>query len=155
MARWRNQTIWNTALGGAVFLVVIDRFLKSVAQLYWQQHPKNLFNFFQLVFSKNQYIAFSLNPFFNPLFIIVPVFLLILVYFFYKLKSQQLCEASVLLFIVSGATSNLYDRLVYGSVIDYFDLKYFTVFNVADMMICGGVIYFILHSFLRKDQGIS
>jgi lipoprotein signal peptidase len=42
--------------------------------------------------------------------------------------------------IILGATSNLADRFQYGYVIDYFDLKYFTVFNLADVLIVGGTI---------------
>jgi signal peptidase II len=144
MARWRNQTMWNTALISAVFLVVIDRLLKSVSILFWQEHPQTVFTFLHLVFSKNQNIAFSLDTFFNPLYIIVPILFFVLFYFFHTLKNQRLVEASALLFVISGAMSNLYDRFVYGSVIDYIDIKYFTIFNVADMMICGGIIFLIL-----------
>ncbi|MBU1778489.1 signal peptidase II, partial [Patescibacteria group bacterium] len=42
-------------------------------------------------------------------------------------------------FIIFGAISNLTDRLEYGYVIDYFSLKYFTIFNLADVMIVIGV----------------
>lgn len=150
MARLRNQTIWNTALISAVFLVVIDRLLKSIAQLFWQQHPQTLLNGFQLVFSKNQNIAFSLDTFINPSFIIVPIFILLLTYFLHTLKYQRLAEASVLIFIIAGAMSNLYDRLLYGSVIDYLDLKYFTVFNLSDLMISVGIIFLIYKNLFRN-----
>ena len=49
-------------------------------------------------------------------------------------------KAWLLLAIIFGAISNLFDRIKYGYVIDYLDLKYFTVFNLADVMIVGGVI---------------
>lgn len=65
-------------------------------------------------------------------------------YFFQLLKKQRLIEASAFFLILTGAMSNLYDRLLYGFVIDYIDLKYFTVFNIADVMICGGVTWLLL-----------
>lgn len=155
LALKRNTTIWNTALFCAVFLVITDRFLKSLAQIYWQENPQEIFNFLHLGFFKNQFIAFSLDTIINPLYIILPILIVLLIYFFYTLKNQRLYEATGLIFIIAGAMSNLYDRLLYGYVIDYIDLRYLTVFNIADMMICGGMIYLILHSSLTKDQQIS
>lgn len=150
IAQLRNQTIWNTALFSAVFLVIVDRFLKSLAQLYWQQYPQEIFNFLYIGFFKNQFIAFSLDTIVNPLFFIIPIFIILLTYFFYTLKRQRLIEASALVYIVAGAMSNLYDRLLYGSVIDYLDLKFFTVFNLADMMICGGVFFLVYRNLFKK-----
>jgi signal peptidase II len=150
IALLRNK-IRNTALISAVFLIIIDRFLKSLAQIYWQENPQEISSFLHLGFFKNQFIAFSLDTIINPLFIIFPILIFLLTYFFYTLKKQRLYEATGLILIIAGAMSNLYDRLLYGYVIDYIDLRYFTVFNVADMMICGGVI-FILYTILRKNQ---
>ena len=45
-----------------------------------------------------------------------------------------------LLLILLGALSNFFDRLAYGYVIDYFYLKNFTIFNLADASISGGAI---------------
>lgn len=151
LALKRNTRIWNTALFCAVFLVIVDRFLKSLFQLYWQEYPQEIFNWLQIGFYKNQLIAFSLNTIINPLFFIVPIVILLLVYFFYELKNQRLHEAAGLIFIIAGAMSNLYDRLLYGYVIDYIDLNYFTVFNLADMMISGGVVFLIILQKRSRD----
>ncbi len=154
MAQLRAKQIWNTALFSAVFLVCIDRFLKAVSILYWQEFPQHIFNSFSLVFIKNSFIAFSLNTFFQPLLFIIPAITFLLFYFIYLLKNQRLIEASALFFILGGAFSNVYDRLLYGFVIDYFDLKYFTIFNVADVMICGGVIFLIIYYFKKNNKNI-
>lgn len=151
LALKRNTRIWNTAFFCAVFLVIVDRFLKSLSQLYWQEHPQEIFNFLDIGFYKNQFIAFSLDTIINPLFIIVPLLIVLLVYFFYTLKHQRLGEATGLIFIIAGAMSNLYDRLLYGYVIDYVDLNYFTVFNLADMMISGGVVFLIILQKRSRD----
>lgn len=146
----RNR-IRSTALISAVFLIIIDRFLKSLAQIYWQKNPQEIFNFLHFDFYKNQFIAFSLDTIINPLFIILPILIILLTYFFYALKNQHLYEATGLIFIIAGAMSNLYDRLLYGYVIDYIDLRYFTVFNVSDMMICGGIIS-LIYIYLKKPS---
>jgi signal peptidase II len=154
MAQLRAKQIWNTALISAVFLVCIDRFLKAVSIIYWQEYPQHILNGLSLVFIKNSFIAFSLNTFFQPLLFIIPAITFLLFYFFYLLKNQRLLEASALFFILGGAFSNVYDRLFYGYVIDYFDLKYFTIFNVADVMICGGVIFLIIYYFKKNNKNI-
>jgi signal peptidase II len=46
--------------------------------------------------------------------------------------------------IIIGAVSNIIDRLLYGGVIDFIVLHYrgweFPTFNIADVMICGGIV---------------
>jgi len=48
------------------------------------------------------------------------------------------------IFILSGAISNLIDRLYYGCVIDFIDLRIWPVFNLADIFICLGAFLLIL-----------
>ncbi|MBI4812323.1 signal peptidase II [Candidatus Falkowbacteria bacterium] len=111
-----------------VFFVVLDRFLKFLAVI-------NYFNF-----TKNYNIAFSL-----PLggavlnFFIVSIIFGLIYYLLRLIKNGRYEAAVFLLAIILGAASNLLDRFKYGYVIDYLDLKYFTVFNLADVMIVAGV----------------
>lgn len=41
--------------------------------------------------------------------------------------------------VLGGALGNLYDRLRFGYVVDFLDLRVWPVFNVADACICIGV----------------
>ncbi len=52
--------------------------------------------------------------------------------------------------ILGGALGNLYDRLRFGYVIDFLDLRVWPVFNVADMCICAGVALIILRMLSGK-----
>ena len=51
--------------------------------------------------------------------------------------------------VVGGALGNLYDRIHFGYVIDFIDLRVWPVFNVADSAICLGVFWIFL-SLFRK-----
>jgi lipoprotein signal peptidase len=51
--------------------------------------------------------------------------------------------------IFSGALSNIIDRLTLGCITDFIDLKFWPVFNLADIFIVFGAIMLISHNFKR------
>jgi len=57
---------------------------------------------------------------------------------------------------IEGGFGNLFDRLYYGSVIDFIDLNYknfhWFIFNVADMFITTGIIILIVLEFFKKND---
>jgi len=99
------------------------------------------------MFAKNYDIAFSIQTFINPLILIIPLTIILLYFFVSAIKNKKTEISSALLFIILGAISNLYDRIMYGYIIDYVHIKYFTVFNLADVMICGGILLLIAQSY--------
>lgn len=54
-----------------------------------------------------------------------------------------------LILITAGALSNLIDRLRFGCVIDFIDLKFWPVFNLADIFITVGA-GLLLYTVFRK-----
>lgn len=119
----------------AVFFVCLDRFLKSCALV--ADFKFNIWGeFLKFNFIPNPNIAFSLPLGGLFLNLLIPLILLVLLVIINKYwQEDNFVDFVAMVYIFSGAVSNYYDRLVYGYVIDYFDLKYFTVFNVADIMI--------------------
>lgn len=47
-------------------------------------------------------------------------------------------------FVAGGALGNLYDRLLFGHVIDYLDFRVWPVFNFADACISLGVAWILI-----------
>ena len=47
-------------------------------------------------------------------------------------------------FVIVGAFSNLLDRLTLQAVVDYIYLQYFSILNLADIMISLGLLAIIL-----------
>ena len=135
----------------AMSFVVLDRFLKILAlriESFYLFGDILKFNFVP-----NFNMAFSLpftGLFLNLLIILIIGFLLAET--IYLFRTRLVYKASILIFIVAGAASNLFDRLSYGFVIDYFDLKYLTIFNLADVMIVGGMLFLILAN--NSNQGV-
>jgi signal peptidase II len=52
--------------------------------------------------------------------------------------------------IAGGAIGNIVDRFHYGFVVDFIDLRWWPVFNVADSCITIGVVLLILSTFRRE-----
>ena len=78
---------------------------------------------------------------------------------YYILKNKTLDRMSVIAFccIVGGGIANVYDRIVYGSVTDFFHIDLGGVFrtgifNVADMSVTTGMIMLLIASFVHKKK---
>ncbi|MBI5037368.1 MAG: signal peptidase II [Candidatus Kerfeldbacteria bacterium] len=63
---------------------------------------------------------------------------------------RQRLEAVGVASIIMGALSNMVDRIQYGSVIDYFYITGMPRFNVADLMITGGVVLWLSFLWHRR-----
>jgi len=137
----------------ALALFIVDRilkyyFLKNSATNLGGDFISGLLNFH---FEKNTGIAFGILI--NQVFLLALIVfvILILVCFLVRAYRQKdwLTTFSLTLIIV-GAISNLIDRMCYGFVIDYIDVPWFTVFNLADCMITIGVGLLLVEIFKKK-----
>lgn len=98
----------------------------------------------------NKHIAWSVPvkpAFFYPLWLAI-IFLLII--FFWQ-KNDSWTKIS-LIFILSGAVSNLLDRLLRGCVIDFIDIKIWPVFNLADVYIIIGTATLLIFKILKPKS---
>lgn len=133
--------------GLAIFFLA-DRILKAKA-LNLEAPIELITNFLFFNLTKNYFISFSL-PLSGPILNIFIVLLIILlavylIFLIIKEKDRKL-EIILLFFIFFGALSNLIDRLFLGFVVDYLELRYFTVFNLADVMIVIPSFWLILNN---------
>jgi len=134
---------------------IIDRYLKQIAiSLPSQQSYSIIGNFFNFYFTPNNYIAFSIplsGHFLNYIIIILICFLVIYLIASIK-KGASRYELVGLALMILGAISNIVDRFSHGFVVDYLLLRYFTVFNLADVMICLGAIILIYKNLNKPKQ---
>ena len=68
-----------------------------------------------------------------------------------KLPAERVCLAIALALVLGGAVGNLWDRLLYGFVVDfiqvYYQQWYFPAFNVADSAITVGAVLLLIDAF--------
>lgn len=123
---------------GLLSLIILDRFLK----IFFLKTLSGGDGVFSLYLNKN--IAFSLpvpTPVLYPVLFLV--FLALIFAWYRDLKSEKKYIWPYALIII-GAASNIWDRLRYGGVVDYFNVPFFTVLNLSDVYIFLGVCYFLL-----------
>lgn len=65
--------------------------------------------------------------------------------FFYAPKEATAYRLTALALILGGAISNFYDRIFYGYVVDFIDLRVWPVFNIGDLCISVGVVMLVFH----------
>jgi len=148
------RKFWYFFVGGGI-LLISDQILKNWAYRYLYAKPNFLIfgNFFSLEFYQNRGIAFGI-----PMLPGVFYFLTCLIFIFLVIaglnfwRQEKYFALSGIFLIFFGALSNLIDRLRFGYVIDYLNLAFWPVFNLADVIIFGGVLILIVQSSKRKAQ---
>ncbi len=134
--------------------ILIDRLVKSI--LIEMPFNESLFkvipNLFEIRTLINTGIAFGLFRNLPGVFLVLNFVLVVflLCYFAIRLSRKDTIFAYIL--ILSGAISNLIDRLLYGGVLDYFDFIAFPTFNIADVYITFGVIFILKDVFSKKTK---
>ena len=139
----------------AVVSIALDQGTKSWALAALEgRDPIQVLGSLQLRLSFNTGVAFSLGQ--GSGLTIVPVALVVVLVVVYVARHLpgRLAAAAVGL-VVGGAVGNLVDRLVRGhggAVVDFIDLQWWPVFNVADACIVVGGALLALCS-LRRPAG--
>ncbi|WP_425445992.1 signal peptidase II [Dethiothermospora halolimnae] len=133
-----------------ISLVLIDQITKFYAiDLLKNDLPYVIIdNFLQFNYLENYGAAFGkLQD--KKVFLIIVTIIVIIGIIFYLIKNKKLTTMSKIsmVMIISGAIGNLIDRIKYGYVVDFIDVKFgsfydYPVFNIADSVIVVGTILF-------------
>jgi len=140
---------------GIVF--VLDRISKFLANKYLSViDTKPLINnILNLTYSENTGAAFSILRD-KTLFLAAFSAIVLIGLIVFLVKSIKKKEGKMLLLslsmLIGGAAGNMYDRIVNGYVIDYFEVRFinFAIFNVADVFIVIGT--FLLAIFILLEE---
>jgi len=135
-------------------VLFLDQFTKHLAlrNLSLKSIPI-IKNVLHLTLTFNTGAAFGILKGYNPFFIFVSI--VIIIFFSLNLKGFEkknfLFKCSVGL-ILGGAIGNLIDRVRFGYVIDFIDLRVWPVFNIADSSVTVGIFLFILNHLIRTQK---
>lgn len=154
-------------------------FLISLAVIFLDQISKNIIRntleigqvlkitnkFFWITYVQNTGAAFSLslsNPVLNKFFFIIISILAIIFLIILIIKSRSKIEKIVFALILGGASGNLIDRIILGSVTDFLwcdfpdvIMERWPVFNLADSSIVIAITILIFYTVFFSKKSVE
>jgi signal peptidase II len=144
-----------------VLSLVLDQVTKHLVQTGMRLYDSIpvLGDFFRISYIRNPGIGFGL--FANSTSQVPKLILLFFslcavcfVLYIYIRSGRSLLDQLSIGFILGGAFGNIYDRVVYGSVVDFFDFgtgtsRWYT-FNIADMAILTGILLLFIQLYREE-----
>ncbi len=140
------KPFWYVFVFGLILLA--DRITKIIAVRYFLYEERALFPGLTLTCTWNRGIAWGFFRFvstfgYYALFLLISTVIVIFAYYTYD-RYKQGEPILFEIFILSGALSNYFDRVMYGGVIDFIDCHisnwHWPSFNIADAFIVAGVV---------------
>ena len=142
------------------FIFTIDRLSKIYILKYFELNSSEIYltSFLNLILVWNKGIGFGLLSFEGSVvynFITFFIFIVILILFIVGVKYDQK-NGYFYMIIIGGALGNLFDRIFYKAVPDFFDFHvgnfHWFIFNVSDIFITIGVISMIFLELFNSDK---
>ncbi|MDD5477121.1 MAG: signal peptidase II [Candidatus Omnitrophica bacterium] len=139
-----------TIIASVIFLDQITKFL-AVRLLRLNTPVILIKNFLNLTLVHNRGAAFGLfqNQLF--MFVLISIFAIALILHNLRNKKNSFIFKLSLSLILGGSAGNLIDRLRFGFVIDFLDLRIWPVFNLADSVITIAAILLTWELLFKKN----
>jgi len=150
--------------GVSMLVLALDQLSKFwvVASLQLNQSVTIWPDYFYFTYIQNRGTAFGFMSDMDsviriPFFITITIAAALIVYSYQRvIREENLMSRVALGLIWGGALGNLVDRLVYGKVIDFIDIRYedfhWFIFNVADSFITVGLLYLFFDFVIKRKQ---
>ena len=148
ICRLRELQLSRTKLFLFAFIVIVlDLYTKYLvtSKMNLGQIIELPVGFVQLNYIRNYGAAFGImqnQHWFFMLAAALAIFLIL--YYFETIKAHGRLAFAVACLILGGAVGNLIDRIRYGYVVDFIDLKVWPIFNVADIALTAGMVLLFL-----------
>ncbi len=136
-------------------LILLDRWAKwwAASTLYVGQPEPLIGQSIRLTRVHNVGGAFGIFPGSGELFLAVSATVsLVLLALLLLGRVRGILARVGMAVVLAGAVGNLIDRFLYGYVLDFFEIRGFPVFNLADACITVGAGLIILHALIGGDR---
>jgi signal peptidase II len=151
---------WVFLVGVALLAILADQVSKAyvVAHLALNNSwmPLDVIEpLFRFTHVHNTGVAFGMFQGGGVAFMVIPIIVSAVIVFYYReLPAQAWLVRLALGLQMGGALGNLIDRLRQGYVVDFFNVEYWPVFNVADSCIVIGVVL-LAFEILREEWQLA
>ncbi|MGM0608228.1 MAG: signal peptidase II [Candidatus Muiribacteriota bacterium] len=134
-----------TFFGIFLLYFLIDRFTKFIIFDNFELHETVpvISDILHITYIRNYGAAFGLFQHKIALFVVVAIISVGMIFFYaFSKHSERIWTQVALGSLLGGAFGNLYDRVLYGYVVDFIDFRIinFPIFNFADVVIDIGII---------------
>ncbi|WP_179344204.1 signal peptidase II [Winogradskyella ursingii] len=158
-----NRNLFITLL--IIFNIAIDQISKIVVRntLEPRRTIDVIGEYFQLIWVENKGAFLGMGSDMNPTLKLIFLLILptvVLGYVIYHIvKTKELDRLSLIAFccIIGGGIANVFDRIVYGQVTDFFFIDLGGVFktgifNVADLSVTTGILMLLFTGIFNNDK---
>ena len=158
-----NRTLFITLL--IVFNIAIDQISKVIVRntLNFREEIDVIGKYFQLIWVENKGAFLGMGSDMNPtlrfIFLLVLPTVVLAYVIYYILKTKELDRLSLIAFccIAGGGIANVFDRIVFGQVTDFFFINLGGVFktgifNIADMSVTAGMIMLLFSGIVNSKK---
>ena len=133
-----------------IILFIVDRlsnfFIIKYKPSYWD-------GFIDLHINRD--IAFSIPMSGMVLYPLLVIIFIVLIYLWLQSLRKKDFFVWPLGLLIIGAVSNVLDRIYYGGVIDFINVRFFSVFNLSDIYISIAVVWLLLLQFRKKENPVE
>jgi len=138
----------------SISIILLDQVAKRLVQTkmaLFQSVPV-IKNVLHITYIRNSGAAFGILRGKQGFFLFTTIIALVLIFSYIReLKENNTLSALALALILGGALGNFLDRVFYGFVVDFIEVKInFPLFNIADSAIVIGIILIFVESFFKK-----
>ena len=136
----------------------LDRYTKLLILSNFSENKYYLNDYINLDLIWNIGVGFGLmstdsDLIYNSITLLIGI---VIVFLIFALIISDVIDKTIYTIIIGGALGNFYDRLIFKAVPDFIDIHYnnfhWFTFNVADIFISLGIIFFIMRSFFVKNK---
>ncbi|WP_111685169.1 signal peptidase II [Winogradskyella tangerina] len=160
-----NRNLFITLL--IVFNIAIDQISKVIVRTTMVEGREGEINvigkYFQLIWVENKGaflgMGSDMNPTLRLIFLLILPTIVLLYVIYYIVKTKDLDRLSLIAFccIVGGGIANVFDRIVFGEVTDFFFIQITDsiktgIFNVADLSVTTGMIMLLFSGAFGKKK---
>lgn len=143
-----------------VSIIALDQYIKSQVVTYMAVGDTIplVKNVFHITYVSNPGAAFGILPYQRPFLLSAGVLMLAAGFFYYsKIKIENPLVKFAGIIAAAGALGNMIDRITFGFVVDWFEVRGFPVFNVADVAIVVGmfIMMYVVIFQSEKSNGVK
>ncbi|MUU77797.1 signal peptidase II [Winogradskyella endarachnes] len=158
-----NRNLFITLL--IIFNIAIDQISKVIVRktLTFKEQIDVIGSYFQLIWVENKGaflgMGSDMNPTLRLIFLLILPTIVLGYVVYYIVKTKELDRLSLIAFccIVGGGIANVFDRIAFGQVTDFFFIDLggifkTGIFNVADLSVSAGMVMLLLSGFLNRNK---